>query len=458
MKPKKKILKEKLALAHWGKYVQLVADAYENAPDYDGSVVSHWNALRKSNYTLFKRLLSKVDVIFTTNNKSDVGSIEINGREFPIEFIRPQDEYKTQIEMKSDYENTGKLKISIDYSDHPIFSIKDNIVFRTVHDFIVHILGNHGFGAKGEIASYNRHAKMAPPAALPALFTEVVGQACVAIVTNDFPKQKIAVLDGFDYKQVGKVDGYDIKNKALSKDGKIFKDTKKDKDKDFTAIKSENSKLNEMPLPADWDMYRFSADTSFKKRLDYALEYTKERIGGGSSRVAYNLMYDGRRTVLKVARNKKGLAQNQAEIDILDDLYVPDIVIPLIDYDQQNRNPLWIHTERAEKATKKQLCNLMKCGSLEEVVKLANYQADVGSEYQKMNLGGYTERRREAGDSEDDIETTIWYVDELSKLAVDWDVNLMDFNRASNWGIYKGKPVVIDVGFTQDVAKQHYSK
>jgi hypothetical protein len=234
----KKEITEKLILKNWDKYVELVSQAYLDAPDFEPDVTSHWEILKESNYKLFKRLLSKVDVIFTSENKSEVGSVNILGRKFPIIYLPSSEQYKTQQEMKSDYENTGKLKISIDYSDHPIFSVKDNIVFRTVHDFIVHILGNHGFGAKGEIASYNRHAKLAPPDALPALFTEVVGQACVTIATNSFPKQKITVLKGFDYTQVGKVDDYDVEDKTLTKDGVKFKDQDRKDNLDFKAIAS----------------------------------------------------------------------------------------------------------------------------------------------------------------------------------------------------------------------------
>lgn len=234
----RKEVTEKLILKNWDKYVELVSQAYLDAPDFDPDVTHHWEVLRESNYKLFKRLLSKVDVIFTSENKSEVGSVNILGRKFSIIYLPSSEHYQTQQEMKSDYENTGKLKISIDYSDHPIFSVKDNIVFRTVHDFIVHILGNHGFGAKGEIASYNRHAKLAPPDALPALFTEVVGQACVAVATNNFPKQKITILRGFDYAQLGKVEDYDIEDKTLTKDGVKFRDQERKDNLDFKAIAS----------------------------------------------------------------------------------------------------------------------------------------------------------------------------------------------------------------------------
>lgn len=216
-------LDEKLVLKDYSLYIKLVADAYQKAKDYDSSVISHWDSLNSSNYTLFKRLLSKVNVVFTTNDKSKIGSVTILGKDFKIVHITPQEEYKTQSEMKKSFNESGILKISIDYSEHPLFSIVDNIVFRTVHDYIAHILGNHDFGAKGEIACYNLHAKMAPKSAIPALFTEVVGQASTTIVNGDFPKQKIALLEGFDYTNIGLIDdkNYEIKDKRLIKKGEL---------------------------------------------------------------------------------------------------------------------------------------------------------------------------------------------------------------------------------------------
>ena len=63
------ILKEKLALSDYRQYLELVAQAYKEAPDFEQDAVSHWNALKKSNYTLFKRMLSKVDVVFVTEDQ-----------------------------------------------------------------------------------------------------------------------------------------------------------------------------------------------------------------------------------------------------------------------------------------------------------------------------------------------------------------------------------------------------
>ena len=251
-----KLLKEKLELKNWDNYIVLIANTYNAMPDYDSSVTKHWDALNKSNHTLFQRLLSKVNVIFTSNDKSKAGSIAIDGRNFKVIHMNQGDEYQTQSEMKQSFEKTGKLFISMDHSEHPIFSVEDNIVFRTVHDYMAHILGNHDFGAKGEIASYNRHVKMAPKEAIPALFSEVVGQAATTIVTNSFPKQKIGVMEGFDYINLGLVDddSYEIIDKVLVKKGSEVKPVIKTKRDEPTAIfqKDDNQEAkNTIKEPED---------------------------------------------------------------------------------------------------------------------------------------------------------------------------------------------------------------
>jgi hypothetical protein len=211
-------LSEKLLLKDWNLYRKMVAEAYNNAPSFEKSAVKHWEALNDSNRKLFKRLLSKTKITLISEDDSQVGTLlELAGRPYIIEKIEGEP-YDSQKEMKEQWEQTGNLMISIDHSTHPIFSVSDNVIFRCVHDFIVHVLGDHPFGDKGEIASYNNHAKMAPPEALPALFTEIVGQACYAVEYGEFPEQKIAILDGFDYRDVGSVEGYEIKDKELQVD------------------------------------------------------------------------------------------------------------------------------------------------------------------------------------------------------------------------------------------------
>lgn len=213
----------------------------------------------------------------------------------------------------------------------------------------------------------------------------------------------------------------------------------------------ENETIMEVPLPQDWDKEVYKPSTSFKKRIEYAVARA-QKLGTGSSRVALTIDYEGRPTVLKIAKNRKGMAQNEAEANILDDFYLKnlDIAIPLIDYDTDHDQPTWIHTELASKATQKQLCNIMKCPSLDILIDHASYIAN-GQNASKLQAWLKTKL------SEDDLETFFNYSDKLTDLHSSYDINLSDFRRAANWGLLNGtKPVVIDLGFTQDVASSQY--
>ena len=128
-------------------------------------------------------------------------------------------------------------------------------------------------------------------------------------------------------------------------------------------------------------------------------------------------------------------------------------VIPLIDYDELHRQPVWIHTEMALKATPNQLCELMKCPSLKHLIN-ASIQAYTGN---KRFGDALAQSKQLVTDKwgEDAVETFLEYVDNLQELQ-GFDINISDFTRAANWGIYNGLPVVIDLGFSEDVAKSYY--
>ena len=222
----KQKLNEKLVLKNYDEYAKIVADAYDNAQSYDGSAVKHWNSLNSSNYMWWKRLTSEAKIVFVSGEskyKDNPSSLNIAGKDYELIYWKGGQPYDTATQMANSFKNDGVLYISIDYSDHPLFSLEDNIVFRTVHDYIVHIKGGFEFGLKGELGSYNLHAKLAPNDAIPALFTEIVGQACYAVTRGDFPKQKIVILPGFDYRRVGYVEGYDVEDRELKQSTEVEK-------------------------------------------------------------------------------------------------------------------------------------------------------------------------------------------------------------------------------------------
>ena len=219
-----------------------------------------------------------------------------------------------------------------------------------------------------------------------------------------------------------------------------------------------NEFITEAPLPPDWDQSQFVNNrTSFKSRLAYALERAK-RIGTGSSRVAMTIEYDGRPTVLKIAKNQKGLAQNSVEASILDDGYASQlgILIPLIDYDTQNREPTWIHTEMAQKATNKQLCQIMGCDNLDQLINMA--WSITGKKSYTGNYQSFVAFLRQRGVSTEQIDRMSEYANTLADLNSNFDIELGDLSRPANWGIYQGKPVLIDVGFNSNVMNQYYKR
>ncbi len=215
--------------------------------------------------------------------------------------------------------------------------------------------------------------------------------------------------------------------------------------------------VDEMPLPTNWDPQQFQQQTtSYKSRLAYALERAK-KLGAGSSRVAMTIEYEGRPTVLKVAKNAKGLAQNSVEADILSDGYASQlgILIPIIDYDEQNREPSWVHTELATKANEQQLCRIMRCKSLNSLISFGEI---IAGKYPRRTAQDVINGMVNDGVSEQDIETCTDYANKLADLANSFDVELRDLTSAANWGFYKGHPVIIDVGFNSNVLQQYYSR
>lgn len=212
--------------------------------------------------------------------------------------------------------------------------------------------------------------------------------------------------------------------------------------------------INETPLPSDWDSSKFNIPSkSFKPIIDYALERAT-KIGTGSSRIAFEVEYEGRPTILKIARNKKGLAQNEVESKMLSDGYIEkmELTIPLIDYDTTNIQPLWIHTEKADKVTEKKLCKLLHCDNLFQLIQM------VKSKYKHSSLYAQYYNELKEINTEEELEDLVVLVDNLYSLSNEFDIALGDLQKTNSWGLYKGKPVIIDIGLTMKVYDLHYKK
>lgn len=204
-------------------------------------------------------------------------------------------------------------------------------------------------------------------------------------------------------------------------------------------------RLFESPLPDDWDHALFDERVPFAKRIRYAMDRA-HKVGAGSSRVAFVIPYEGRKTVLKVAKNKKGMAQNDAEAQYMSDYYLQglNIVIPMIDYDEKNSQPTWIHTEYAEKAKDSDFIRAVGV-PLRQFVLYCVAQSGRGD----YAVGEYDESK---------IDTESYLVENFINFISNYsDIPIGDFYRLANWGIYNGKPVIVDLGLSSEVLKTYYS-
>ena len=206
-----------------------------------------------------------------------------------------------------------------------------------------------------------------------------------------------------------------------------------------------------VPPPEDWDIETF--DKSFAAQIRYAKERAAS-IGTGSSRVAFVVPYQGRETVLKIAKNKKGLAQNEKEADYGLYRMYPSITIPMIDYDEEHEQPTWIHFEKADKLTeslfkKTQGFSFKDFGRVLMDYHYKNVSNNKNSWMYNATYGMSEDVKNKI------LESEIY--NEVIDLSMNFGLLLPDFTRKANWGFYKGNPVILDLGFDSIIQELHYS-
>lgn len=204
--------------------------------------------------------------------------------------------------------------------------------------------------------------------------------------------------------------------------------------------------LSETPLPDDWDAAIYSERVPFAQRIKYAKAKAKQ-LGVGSSRVAFEIPYEGRKTVLKIAKNPKGMAQNEEEVSALKDWYLKPlgITIPLVDYDQTSDRPTWLQTEFATKA------------------KDSDFKKATGATLYNFIVFCVRQSGREHGSNNPKDYGIIDPENELVQNVTDYVGNYnhhpwVELTTLKNWGIYQGRPVIIDIGLTNDIWKDHYKR
>jgi hypothetical protein len=199
--------------------------------------------------------------------------------------------------------------------------------------------------------------------------------------------------------------------------------------------------------PTSFNIEEFKQLKSFNQRIQYCEQHL-QRISSGSSRIVYRIDDE---KVLKLAKNKKGLAQNEAEVDYGTEIYLEGIVANIFEYDE---NGLWVEMELAKKITEGDFKRISGFEFKDFAAALNNYH------HERTNF-----RKGYKMPVDPEVVAQMWedeFVYGIFQYLGNYDVPVGDLTRLSTYGIVKrdGQDtiVLIDYGLTDDVYKDYYSK
>jgi hypothetical protein len=172
----------------------------------------------------------------------------------------------------------------------------------------------------------------------------------------------------------------------------------------------------------------------FKDRIDLA-EKEFEHLSSGSSRIIYRLPDD---TVLKLAKNKKGLAQNKIESD-------PGMSSPFVNPTlRSDPSGIWKVSPFRTKITEKEFQALTDIDF-----------KDFGNalKYALRSFSGDKDQDKPA--HYDQIARTPIFQD-ITKIAKHFKVLPGDLARISSWSEHDDHPIATDMGLTREIYDTYY--
>ena len=223
----------------------------------------------------------------------------------------------------------------------------------------------------------------------------------------------------------------------------------------FIITESQYKRLLEGAMET-FSLQRLSSITNFRDRLNYCKQELGPSIGGGSSRVVFQIDDE---KVLKLAKNKKGLAQNEAEgkPDYVKDGY--SMFPKKFEYDE---NYSWIVSEYVLPAKEQDFQQVLGMSSKEFFNIIYNIWYDHNGYGKRFDNWVYKkiEDMSKIWELTEDYDS-IFY--ELNDFLGSYDyIMIGDLLCIVNWGmtIRSGEPymVVLDSGFTEDVYNSYYKR
>lgn len=206
----------------------------------------------------------------------------------------------------------------------------------------------------------------------------------------------------------------------------------------------DESQLSE-DYPVNFDIFQFKNIRSYAEKLRYAKEHLGNPIGKGSSRSVYRV---DTYKVLKLAMNKKGVAQNEVEINWGGDSYYAQVLADVFDYDRDNH--YWVEMEVAFKPKKSDFTKLWN-------IKFDDLQFYLGNKREE-NRG-----RRGRWYIDPEVKNRMnenEHVQLLLSFMYDSDATPGDLSKLNSWGLVRRQDgenlVLIDFGLTNEVYESYY--
>lgn len=207
----------------------------------------------------------------------------------------------------------------------------------------------------------------------------------------------------------------------------------------------DESELKE-DYPTGFDIFKFKNIRSYAEKLRYAESYLGKPLGRGSSRVVYRVDND---KVLKLAKNKKGIAQNEAEINWADDYYFEDILAKIFDYDRDNS--YWTEMEVAYRATPNDFRRLWEINFKDLWSYLKNKNAENNGRRSMFHID--PELKEQLDNNE--------HVSQLVDFMMNSNSPDGDLSKLNSWGRVRRPEgdaiVLIDFGLTNNVYQSYYA-
>ena len=213
--------------------------------------------------------------------------------------------------------------------------------------------------------------------------------------------------------------------------------------------------IKEMAYPVSFNMEEFKSIRSFADRVKYC-ENRLKKLGAGTSRRVYQIDNE---KCLKLAKNRKGIAQNIEEINLGNDMYAGSCFAKVYDYDS---NGLFVEMELARRAKESDFERLVGipfdvyCDII--VRTAANYLPSNNQSRNWINKS-MEDSYEYVMDNIDDFEFISEVIDYMGNYQVK---TYGDLQRLSSYGVVRRngqeEMVIVDFGLTEDVFNNYYRK